>query len=93
MDFVTGLPPSSGMTVVLTVVDRFSRAAHFIPLPKLPSAGETVTVVLDHVFRIHGLSMNVVSERGPPVFVLFLDRILSTAGGDCGFILRLLPTD
>ncbi len=65
MDFVTGLPPSGGMTVVLTVVDRFSKAAHFIPLPKLPSARETATVVLDHIFRIHGLPVNVVSDRGP----------------------------
>ncbi len=65
IDFVTGLPPSGGITVVLTVVDRFSKAAHFIPLPKLPSARETVTVVLDHVFRIHGLPVNVVSDRGP----------------------------
>lgn len=30
-DFVTGLPPSSGNTLVLTEVDRFSKAAHFIP--------------------------------------------------------------
>ncbi len=55
MDFVTGLPLSDGKTVVLTVVDRFSKATHFIPLPKLPSARETATIVLDHVFRIHGL--------------------------------------
>uniref|UniRef100_A0A8C1BM78 Gypsy retrotransposon integrase-like protein 1 n=1 Tax=Cyprinus carpio carpio TaxID=630221 RepID=A0A8C1BM78_CYPCA len=65
MDFVTGLPLSSGRTVVLTVVDRFSKAVHFIPLPKLPSARETATIVLDHVFRIHGLPVNVVSDRGP----------------------------
>uniref|UniRef100_A0A9J7YMM7 Gypsy retrotransposon integrase-like protein 1 n=1 Tax=Cyprinus carpio carpio TaxID=630221 RepID=A0A9J7YMM7_CYPCA len=38
LDFVTALPPSQGNTVVLTVVDRFSKAVHFIPLPKLPSA-------------------------------------------------------
>ncbi len=49
----------------LTVVDRFSKATHFIPLPKLPSARETVTIVLDHVFRIHGLPVDVVSDRGP----------------------------
>ncbi len=65
MDFVTGLPPSSGNTVVLTVVDRFSKAVHFIPLPKLPSARETAVIVLDHVFRIHGLPVDVVSDRGP----------------------------
>ncbi len=65
MDFVTGLPPSSGNTVVLTVVDRFSKAVHFIPLPKLPSARETAVIVFDHFFRIHGLPVDVVSDRGP----------------------------
>ncbi|KAI2660072.1 Transposon Tf2-9 polyprotein [Labeo rohita] len=65
LDFVSGLPPSQGNTVVLTIVDRFSKAAHFIPLPKLPSAKETTATVVDHVFRIHGLPMDVVSDRGP----------------------------
>ncbi|KAI2665690.1 Transposon Tf2-9 polyprotein [Labeo rohita] len=65
LDFVTGLPPSQGNTVVLTVVDRFSKVTHFIPLPKLPSARETALAVVDHVFRIHGLPTDVVSDRGP----------------------------
>ncbi len=47
------------------MVDRFSKAAHFIPLPKLPSAKETALVVVDHVFRLHGLPIDVVSDRGP----------------------------
>lgn len=33
LDFVTDLPPTSGTTVILTVVDRFSKAVHFNPLP------------------------------------------------------------
>lgn len=65
LDFITGLPPSDGMTVILTIVDRFSKMAHFVPLPKLPSAKETAQVTLDNVFRIHGLPMDVVSDRGP----------------------------
>lgn len=32
LDFVTGLPPSSGNTSILTVVTRFSKSVHFIPL-------------------------------------------------------------
>ncbi|XP_048027531.1 integrin alpha-M-like [Megalobrama amblycephala] len=64
LDFVTGLPPSQGNTVILTVVDRFSKAAHFIPLPKLPTAKETEVTVINHVFRIHGLPVDVVSDRG-----------------------------
>ena len=33
LDFITDLPPSEGNTAILTVVDRFSKAANFIPLP------------------------------------------------------------
>lgn len=34
LDFVTRLPPSDGFSVILTVVDQFSKASHFIPLKK-----------------------------------------------------------
>lgn len=36
MDFITGLPCSGGNSVILTIVDRFSKMAHFIPLLMLP---------------------------------------------------------
>uniref|UniRef100_A0A674PMU1 Gypsy retrotransposon integrase-like protein 1 n=1 Tax=Takifugu rubripes TaxID=31033 RepID=A0A674PMU1_TAKRU len=65
VDFITGLPPSQGHEVVLTVVDRFSKSAHFIPLPKLPSAAETGELLVQHVFRLHGLPTDIVSDRGP----------------------------
>jgi hypothetical protein len=32
MDFIEGFPKVSGKSVILTVVDRFSKYAHFIPL-------------------------------------------------------------
>ncbi|KAI3371470.1 hypothetical protein L3Q82_023567 [Scortum barcoo] len=66
-----GLPPSKGNTTVLTVVDRFSKMAHFIPLPKLPSAKETAQVMINHVFRIHGLPTDIVSDRGPQFVSVF----------------------
>ena len=65
VDFVTGLPPSEGNTTILTIVDRFSKAVHFIPLPKLPSALETATLLIQHVFRLHGIPLDIVSDRGP----------------------------
>ncbi len=65
LDFVTGLPLSAGNTVILTVVDRFYKASHFIPLPKLPSARETGQVMVDHVFKIHGLPSDIMSDRWP----------------------------
>lgn len=65
IDFVTGLPESKDNSVILTAVDRFSKEAHFISLPKLPPIKETAQVVVDHVFRIHGLPVDVVSNRDP----------------------------
>jgi len=55
VDFVTGLPPSDGNTVILTLVDRFSKSVHFVPLPKLPSALETANLLVLHLFRLHGI--------------------------------------
>ena len=53
VDFVMGLPPSEGNTTILTIVDRFSKVVHFIPLSKLPSALETAALLVQHVFCLH----------------------------------------
>lgn len=79
LDFVTGLPPSGGNSVILTIVDRFSRMVHFIPLPKLPFAKETVEVVLSNVFRLHGFPSDVVSDRGPQFVFRFWKEFCAIA--------------
>lgn len=61
----TGLPPSDGNTALLIAVDQFSKAAHFIPLPKLPSVKEMAQFMVQHVFRNHGFPVDMVSDRGP----------------------------
>uniref|UniRef100_A0A3B3DGY8 Gypsy retrotransposon integrase-like protein 1 n=1 Tax=Oryzias melastigma TaxID=30732 RepID=A0A3B3DGY8_ORYME len=71
MDFVTGLPSSAGNTTILTVVDRFSKMAHFIPLPKLPSAKEMAEILVQHIFRLHGFPRDIVSDRGPQFIARF----------------------
>lgn len=65
IDFVTSLPPSDSHTVILTVVDRFSKMVHFGTLPKLPSAAETADLLVAHVFRLYGIRVDIVSDRGP----------------------------
>ncbi|KAI4900897.1 hypothetical protein NFI96_007222 [Prochilodus magdalenae] len=65
MDFITGLPASQGNSVIMVVVDRFSKACKFIALPALPSARETAKQLLYHVVRVHGLPSDIVSDRGP----------------------------
>ncbi|KAL0177176.1 hypothetical protein M9458_026070, partial [Cirrhinus mrigala] len=53
-----GIPPSS-------VIDRFSKACRFIPLPKLPSALETAEALCNQVFRFYGLPEDILSDCGP----------------------------
>ncbi len=61
MDFVTRLPPSQGNDTIL-IVDRFSKAVHFVPLSKLPSASETADLLVTHVVRLHGIPFNIISD-------------------------------
>ncbi|KAI3365839.1 hypothetical protein L3Q82_000724 [Scortum barcoo] len=44
LDFITGLPPSNGNSVILTIIDGFSKATHFVALAKLPTAREVSMV-------------------------------------------------
>uniref|UniRef100_A0AAQ4QDM9 Gypsy retrotransposon integrase-like protein 1 n=1 Tax=Gasterosteus aculeatus aculeatus TaxID=481459 RepID=A0AAQ4QDM9_GASAC len=80
IDFVSGLPASEGNTVILSVIDRFSKMAHFIPLRKLPSAKETAEALLSNVFRLHGLPQDVVSDRGPQFTSHFWKEFCSLVG-------------
>lgn len=65
LDFVTGLPPSAGNTAILTIVDWFSKTAHFVALPKSPTALETAKLLTQHVFCLHGIPQDIISEGGP----------------------------
>uniref|UniRef100_A0A3B3CQT4 Integrase catalytic domain-containing protein n=1 Tax=Oryzias melastigma TaxID=30732 RepID=A0A3B3CQT4_ORYME len=89
VDFVTGLPPSEGNTTILTIADRFSKSVHFVPLSKLPSAFETDNLLVQHVFRLHGLPQDIVSDRGPQftsrVWDAFCRAIGATASRSSGY--------
>ena len=55
MDFMEGLPKSQGKEVILVVVDRFSKYAHFVA-PTHPYTAEVVAqAYLDNIYKLHGL--------------------------------------
>lgn len=81
LDFASGLTVSDGHTVVLTIVDRFSKMVHFVPMPKLPSAKETAEVILQHVVHLHGFPVDMVSDRGPQFISQFWKAFLFFGGG------------
>lgn len=58
MNFKTALPPCTIFIVILVTVDDYSKLAHFMALPKLPSAQQMAEVLLRevvHYFQsVHG---------------------------------------
>ncbi|KAI3360101.1 hypothetical protein L3Q82_014421 [Scortum barcoo] len=56
--------PGRGATTWEGGLDHFSKAAHFVALPKLPSARETADLTI-HVMHLHGIPQDIVSDRGP----------------------------
>ena len=68
LDFVTGLPDSSGYNAILMVVDRFSKMHHYIPCvagDEGTSAEETAKLLIRNVWKLHGLPKIMISDRGP----------------------------
>lgn len=85
LDFVSGLPPSNGNTVILTIIDKFSKLAHFIPLPKPSSTRETADLLETNVFSLHGIPSDIVSDQGPQfishVWKAFCIALISLSSG------------
>ncbi|KAK3550529.1 hypothetical protein QTP70_000030 [Hemibagrus guttatus] len=65
VDYLTDLPDSGGFSVVMVVVDRFSKGCKLIPLKGLPTAMQTAEAMFNHVFRNFGLPEDIVSDWGP----------------------------
>ncbi|KAF1314301.1 Pol protein, partial [Globisporangium splendens] len=64
MDFIFGLPRDKhGRNGILVFVDRFSKMVHLAPVSDEISAEKTAKVFVDVVFRLHGLPVEIVSDR------------------------------
>jgi hypothetical protein len=65
MDFVEGFPKVGGKSMILTVVDRFSKFAHFIPVGHPYSAALVAKAFFDNIMRLHGFPASIVSDSDP----------------------------
>jgi hypothetical protein len=75
MDFIDALPKVHGKSVILTVVDRFSKNAHFITLSHPYTAASVARAFFEGIVRLHGFPTSIV--------VTAIQFSLATCGGIC----------
>jgi hypothetical protein len=63
MDFIEGLSVSNGYSVILVVVDIFTKYANFYPLKHPFTANSIAVVFLDNVMKLHGIPKTIESDR------------------------------
>ncbi|MCO5560538.1 hypothetical protein L7F22_014153 [Adiantum nelumboides] len=72
MDFIYGLSKTnSGNEGIWTIVDWFSKQAHFIPVRKQITTEQMAKIFLVTVFKYHGMPGSIVSDRDPCMTGLF----------------------
>lgn len=63
MDFIEGLPLSNGKNVILVVVDRLTKYAHFLTLSRPFTVQDVITLFSDNILKLHGPPSVIVTDR------------------------------
>ena len=92
MDFVTALPRTpSGYEVVWVIVDRLTKSAHFIPLRVGCSLEKMAQLYIREIVRLHGVPVDIVSDRDPRFISRFWQSLDETLGTKLQFSTAFHP--
>jgi hypothetical protein len=80
MDFITGLPKSEGKIVIMVVVDRLTKYAHFFSLSHPFKASTIATTFMETIQKLHGVPKIIVSDRDPIFTGNFWTELFSCLG-------------
>ena len=76
MDFITGLPKSEGKSVIMVVVYRLIKYAHFYVLSHPVKVSTVSTAFMETIQKLHGNPKIIVSDRDPIFTGKFWTKII-----------------
>jgi hypothetical protein len=65
IDFIKGPPKVNGYSVILSVINIFSKSAHFLPLGHPYTTTTVARVFFDNIVKLHGMPSSIVSDHDP----------------------------
>ena len=66
MDFITGLPHTHRQhDSIWVIVDRMTKPSRFLAVKTTYSAEDYVKLFINEIVRLHGVSLSIISDRGP----------------------------
>ena len=81
MDFITQLPRSARKNdAILVMVDRLTKMTHLAPCRTTIDSAGTAQLFLDHVWKLHGLPKDVISDHGSVFVGKFFSELLTLIG-------------
>ncbi|MCO5607289.1 hypothetical protein L7F22_061482 [Adiantum nelumboides] len=81
MDFIFDLPRTqSGHDGIWTIIDRFSKQAHFVLVKKTVKPDHLARLFVAQIFRLHGMPETIVSDRDPRFTSLIWKAIWENIG-------------
>ena len=80
MDFSTGLSKSNGKNVIMVVIDRLTKYAHFCALSQPFKASTVADYFMETIQKLHGTPNIIVSDRDPIFIGNFWIELFSCLG-------------
>jgi hypothetical protein len=80
MDFVTSLPKSKGNNLIMVVVDRLAKYAHFCSVSHPFSVSTIVATFMNTIHNLHGKPKIIISDRDPILTENFWTKLFSCLG-------------
>ena len=86
MDFITGLPRTKkGNDSIMVVVDKLSKAVHFIPVQSTYKAVQIAHLFMQNIFRLHGFPKVIISDRDVKFTSTFWRTLFAELGTQLNF--------